>query len=192
MLCLPVRVVSSPHHRAMLAIKSLTQSIRTAALALAVVACVGAQASTIVGRVVGVADGDTVTVLDADRVQHKVRLSGIDAPERTQAFGTRSKQSLSDLVFSKTVTVEATKVDRYGRTIGKVLVDGRDSNLIQVQRGFGWHYRAYAPEQSPSDRALYALAEREARAARRGLWADASPIAPWDFRKAGRNTKASP
>lgn len=144
------------------------------------------QAGTIEGRVVGVADGDTVTVLDADKVQHKIRLSGIDAPEKNQDFGNRSKQSLSDLVFSKQVTVETDKTDRYGREVGKVLVNGLDANLEQVQRGFAWHYRAYKREQSFNDRVLYDLAESDARAARRGLWRDAYPEPPWDYRQQRR------
>ena len=140
-------------------------------------------AGIIEGRVVGVADGDTITVLDADRVQHRIRLGGIDAPEKRQAFGTRSKQSLSDIVFNRAVTVETGKTDRYGRAIGKVLVDGIDANLQQVSRGFAWHYKAYEREQSLSDRQLYDFAQSEARAARRGLWQDAEPVAPWDWRK---------
>ena len=139
-------------------------------------------AGTIDGRVVSVADGDTVTVLDADKIQHKIRLSGIDAPEKAQAFGNRSKESLSDLVFSKAVTVVTEKKDRDGRDVGKVFVDGLDANLQQVQRGFAWHYKAYEREQSGSDRNAYADAENEARAARRGLWVDAVPVPPWDFR----------
>ena len=91
---------------------------------------VSIHAATIGGRGVGVADGDTVTVLDAEKVQHKIRLGGVDAPERRQDFGNRSKQSLSDLVFAKLVAVESTKKDRYGRAVGKVLVDGVDANLI--------------------------------------------------------------
>ena len=139
-------------------------------------------AGTIDGRVVSVADGDTITVLDNDKVQHKIRLGGIDAPEKSQAYGNRSKESLSDLVFSKAVTVETEKKDRYGRDVGKVLVSGVDANLLQVQRGFAWHYKAYQREQSANDRKLYDLAESEARAARRGLWADDVSVPPWDFR----------
>ncbi len=145
------------------------------------------QAATIEGRVVGVADGDTVTVLDAGKVQHKIRLAGIDAPEMKQDFGQRSKQSLSNLVFSKTVTVETDKKDRYGREIGKVLVNGMDANLEQVQRGFAWHYKAYEREQSANDRKLYDFAESEARAAKRGLWRDTEPMPPWDYRRAKRS-----
>jgi endonuclease YncB( thermonuclease family) len=144
-------------------------------------------AATIEGRVVGVTDGDSVTVLGADKVQHKIRLAGIDAPEKKQDFGQRSKQSLSDLVFSKTVTVETGKKDRYGREVGKVLVNGLDANLEQVQRGFAWHYKAYQREQSASDRTLYDFAESEAKAAKRGLWRDADPMPPWGYRKAKRS-----
>ena len=140
-------------------------------------------AGTIEGRVVAIADGDTITVLDADKVQHRIRLGGIDAPEKRQAFGARSKQSLSDIVFNRAVTVETGKTDRYGRAIGKVLVDGIDANLQQVSRGFAWHFKAYEREQSANDRHLYDFAQGEAKGARRGLWQDAEPVAPWDWRK---------
>lgn len=158
-------------------------TIAACALLLLALAC---NAATIEGRVVGVTDGDTVTVLDADKVQHKVRLSGIDAPEKKQPFGQRSKESLSELVFSKTVAVETGKTDRYGREVGKVLVDGIDANLVQVQRGFAWHYKAYEREQSPSDRKVYADAEIEAKAAGCGVWLDAAPVPPWEYRRQQR------
>ena len=116
----------------------------------------------------GVADGDTITVLDANKVQLKIRLAGIDAPEKAQAFGNRSKESLSELVFDKTVAVETTKRDKYGRQIGKVLVDGRDVNLVQVERGMAWFYRQYQREQSPNDQRLYEAAEDATRAGKRG------------------------
>jgi len=139
-------------------------------------------AETITGHVVGVADGDTITVLDADKVQHKIRLAGIDAPEKKQAFGNRSKESLSALAFDKTVNVETDKQDRYGRQVGKVLVNGQDVNLVQVERGMAWFYRQYQREQSPNDRRLYEAAEDAARADKRGLWRDADPMPPWEFR----------
>ena len=148
---------------------------------LLALACV-AHAETITGMVVGVTDGDTITVLDADKVQHKIRLAGIDAPEKKQAFGNRSKESLSDMVFDKTVNVETEKRDRYGRQIGKVLVDGLDVNLVQVERGMAWFFRQYQREQSPNDRRLYEAAEDAAKAGKRGLWRDAEPVPPWDFR----------
>ncbi len=139
-------------------------------------------AATIEGRVVGVADGDTVTMLDTEKVQHKIRLSGIDAPEKKQPFGQRSKESPSDLVFNKPVTVDTDKQDRYGRKVGKVLVDGQDANLEQVKRGMAWHYKTYEREQSANDRKVYADAESDARAARLGLWNDSEPVPPWEFR----------
>lgn len=143
-------------------------------------------AGVIDGRVVGVLDGDTVDVLDAAKVQHRIRLGGIDAPEKKQAFGARSKQSLSDIVFDRHVSVETGKKDRYGREIGKILVDGMDANLQQVARGFAWHYKKYEREQSSNDRRLYDFAESEAKAAKRGLWRDLEPIPPWDWRKGRR------
>ncbi|WP_238526357.1 thermonuclease family protein [Azospira oryzae] len=112
---------------------------------------------------------------------------GIDAPEKSQAFGTRSKQSLSALVFGKQVAVEFYKKDRYGRLIAKIATPNTpDANLEQVKRGMAWHYKDYQREQSPIDRETYANAEEEARAYRRGLWSDTDPVAPWAFRKAKR------
>jgi endonuclease YncB( thermonuclease family) len=133
--------------------------------------------------VVGVADGDTITVLDDKRRQHKIRLAGIDAPEKAQDFGNLSKASLSDLVYRQQVVVETSKIDRYGRSVGKVSIAGRDINLEQVRRGMAWHYTAYEREQAPMDRQAYAAAEFDARTARTGLWAMPSPIPPWDFRR---------
>lgn len=141
---------------------------------------------TLEGRVVGVADGDTITVFGAGNRQTRVRLQGIDAPESRQAFGQVSKQNLSDLVFDRQVVVEYEKTDRYGRTLGKVIAGGRDVNLEQVKTGLAWHYKYYQDDQSPSDRRLYADAETEARSARRGLWADSGPVPPWDFRRGKR------
>lgn len=139
-------------------------------------------AGVVEGRVVGIADGDTITVLDDTNTLHKIRLAGIDAPEKKQPFGNRSKESLSDLVFAKTVIVVTDKRDKYGREVGKVLVDGLDANLVQVQRGMAWHYKAYEREQPTVDRMVYVDAENEARAGRRGLWADVGPMPPWEFR----------
>jgi endonuclease YncB( thermonuclease family) len=160
------------------------QAIGATLAGLLLVLPVASLAGTITGKVVGVADGDTITVLDADKVQHKIRLAGIDAPEKKQAFGNRSKESLSDLVFDKRVTVETEKRDRFGREIGKVLVNGRDVNLVQVESGMAWFYRQYQREQSPNDRRLYEAAEDAAKAGKRGLWRDVDPTPPWDFRKA--------
>jgi endonuclease YncB( thermonuclease family) len=150
-----------------------------------------AQPQTITGKVVGVSDGDTITVLDASKKQHKVRLDGIDAPESNQDFGSRAKQSLSDLVFGKTVTVISSKKDRYGRTLGKVMLsDGKDINLEQIERGMAWFYRQYAKELQPEDARSYEQAELAAREEKAGLWADPSPTPPWDFRHGARTAKA--
>jgi endonuclease YncB( thermonuclease family) len=139
-------------------------------------------AKTVEGKVVGVHDGDTITILDSENVQHKIRLNGIDAPELKQDFGNRSKQNLSDLVFGKNVKVKIDKKDRYGREVGVVLVDGKDANLEQVRAGFAWHYKKYASEQTEFDQKKYSEAETTARNSRRGLWFDANPTAPWDYR----------
>lgn len=142
-----------------------------------------AGAQTLNGRVIRVADGDTITVLDATNTQHRIRLEGIDAPESHQAFGSQSKQSLAQMIFDQDVTVIYQKTDQYGRLVGKILFGGRDINLEQVKSGMAWHYKEYQREQTVADRELYASAENEARAARRGLWLDADPVEPSAFRK---------
>jgi endonuclease YncB( thermonuclease family) len=139
------------------------------------------------GKVVGVADGDTITVLDSSKTQHKVRLAGIDAPEKGQPFGNRSRISLALMVFQREVTIQTYKTDRYGREVGKVLHDGQDVCLAQVKKGLAWHYKAYAREQSDDDRNAYAAAEDAARAGKVGLWADKVPVAPWEWRKSKKS-----
>jgi len=167
--------------------RSMTSIKKRIFLAFALSLSLGlACANTIAGIVVGVADGDTVTVLDAVKAQHKIRLSGIDAPEKAQPFGQRSKENLSHLVFGKHVTVETGKIDRYGRTVGKVLIGGVDANLEQVRAGFAWHYKKYEGEQTSEDRRAYAGAETAARVARVGLWLDSTQLAPWDWRSCRR------
>lgn len=142
---------------------------------------------TLAGRVVGVLDGDTVTVLDTSRMQHRVRLAGIDAPEKNQGFGEVSKQNLARVVFGRFVMVEYDKRDRYDRIVGKVLVDGRDACLRQIQDGLAWHFKRYEKEQSAADRITYAAAEEQARIARRGLWREPQPVPPWEFRKSRKS-----
>jgi endonuclease YncB( thermonuclease family) len=142
-----------------------------------------AYAEVLSGRVVGVADGDTITVLDSTHAQHKIRLAGIDAPEKKQAFGNVSKKSLSDMVFNQQVDVEWHKEDRYGRKVGKVLVNDEDVNLEQIKRGMAWFYKKYKGELIQEDRIIYDQAQLEAEANQVGLWVDSYPIPPWDFRK---------
>lgn len=154
---------------------------------LVALSCQVALANELQGRVVGVSDGDTITVLDAKNHQHKVRLAGIDAPEKSQAFGQTSKKHLSEVVFGETVVVEWQKLDRYGRVVGKVLLEGFDVCLEQIRKGMAWHYKKYAGTQSVRDRQTYAAVETEARLARLGLWIYESPEPPWDYRHRGRS-----
>jgi len=143
-------------------------------------------AQPMTGKVVAVADGDTLTVLDGSRTQIKVRLDGIDTPERGQPFGTVARERLADLTMGKTVTIHGSKRDRYGRTIGRVEVEGQDVNRQMVADGLAWHYTRYSDDQQ------LAAAEREARAARRGLWADAKPVPPWEWRATAKDRKRQP
>lgn len=150
-----------------------------------------AHSETIQGRVVAVLDGDTLTVLDSGNHQHHIRLIGIDAPEKSQPFGRRSKESLSSLVAGRDVSVEVTKVERWGRWLGKVLVNGTDVNLEQVRLGMAWHYKAYAREQPLPERSVYADAEVQATQGRVGLWSDSAPTPPWEYRRTTRHLQDS-
>jgi endonuclease YncB( thermonuclease family) len=164
------------------------QPIKAALLTALLCLSAAAQPQIITGKVVAITDGDTLTILDASNKQHKIRLDGIDAPEASHDFGSRAKQSLSDLVFGKTVTVISSKKDRYGRTLGKVMLEKRDINLEQIRRGFAWFYRYYAQELRPEDAVEYEKAENFAKAGKLGLWTDPSPTPPWDFRR-GKTAK---
>ena len=135
---------------------------------------------TVTGRVVGVIDGDTLSVLTSEHHEMRVRLAEIDAPESKQAFGKRAKQALADLVYGRTVTVQIIDWDRYARAVGVVSRGDTDVNLEMVRRGMAWAYRKYLERPEILD------AERQARLDRRGLWADAQPAAPWEFRHAGQ------
>jgi endonuclease YncB( thermonuclease family) len=132
--------------------------------------------------VVGISDGDTVTVLDALHAQHRIRLTGIDAPEKAQPYGDASKRHLSNMVFGEVVTVEYEKHDRYGRIVGKIMKNGHDASLEQLRAGLAWHYKQYQREQSRADRNAYAEFEHEAQQAHAGLWRDRAPVPPWTWR----------
>ena len=140
-------------------------------------------AKTIEGLVVGVADGDTITVLDQQKNTYKIRLQGIDAPEKKQAFGEKSKQSLHDLVHGKQVRIEYDKEDKYGRIVGKITLDDLDICLQQLVLGMAWHYKKYQNEQSVADRVVYNDAELKSKSLKLGLWAEETPMPPWEFRK---------
>lgn len=132
--------------------------------------------------VIGIADGDTLTARCGDE-NVKVRIAEIDAPEKGQAFGTRSRQHLADLCFQRQAIVRPQTVDRYGRTVARVECSGTDVSASQVRSGMAWVFDRYV-----TDRALYPLQD-EAREASRGLWADINPVAPWEWRKQHRTTE---
>ena len=137
----------------------------------------------LIGKVVSVYDGDTITVLSGN-TQHKIRLEGIDTPESKQPFGNKAKQAMSGMVFGKQVKVVWKKKDRYGRTLGHVYVNGKWTNLQMIKQGMAWHYKQYSKDQE------LASAEVKAREKRIGLWSDKAPIAPWEWRKGNRNQNA--
>ena len=133
------------------------------------------------GRVVRVADGDTVSVLDSSNKQHKVRLFGIDTPERDQAHGKAAKKALSGLVAGKTVGVVRVETDTYGRTVGTLYLQDTNINVAMVHNGHAWWYRHYAPHNR-----LLEASEQQARNVKLGLWAAPNPVPPWDWRRGRR------
>ena len=147
----------------------------TAAVLLAVVPQLHA-ADPVVWRVVNVADGDTITALDEGNTQHRIRIDGIDAPERGQPFGTVARDRMTALAKGKTATIHGHGNDRYGRLLATVEIEGDDLGHRLVAEGLAWHYSRY------SDDATLDAAQRAARAARPGLWADAEPVPPWEWR----------
>ncbi len=148
-----------------------------------VLLCQSVQAETLSGTVIGVVDGDTLTVEDAQKRKHRIRLAEIDAPQRKQAFGTKSRQSLSALCLNKPVQVEWQAKDKNDRYLGQVKCDGVDANAEQVRAGMAWVSPASTRPGSP----LYEL-EAYARIRGIGLWADSSPVPPWEW---DPKTKAS-
>lgn len=149
---------------------------------IALLCCVMPASWAYEARVVGISDGDTVTVLDANKAQHKIRVAGIDAPEKAQAFGNKSKEHLSDLIYGKSVSIPDSKIDKYGRTVSKIMLGTLDAGLEQIKAGMAWHYKKYETEQSATDRASYSAAEKYARAARQGLWSQGDAQRPEEFR----------
>jgi endonuclease YncB( thermonuclease family) len=150
---------------------------------LCLFACTQASAETFEGLIVAVTDGDTITPLDSGRRQHKVRIAGIDAPEKAQPFGQRAKENLSRMAYGKAATAECYKVDRYNRQICTVFVSGKDVGLAQLDAGLAWWFSRYSNEQPPRQRAEYESAEDRAAADRLGLWQDEAPLPPWQWRK---------
>lgn len=148
----------------------------------------GLNAAEYSGRVVGVTDGDTIKVLENGKTLHKIRLYGIDAPERSQAFGSASKQALSHLIFGKDVRIEVVNIDRYGREVGIVLYQGDSwsANIRMISDGYAWAYTNYLRKK---DRLLYIDTEWAAKSEQRGLWADKDPTPPWNYRRAKKRKK---
>ena len=139
-------------------------------------------AAEIRGKVVAITDGDTIKVLDdLDKGVLKIRLNKIDAPEKKQAFGQKSKQYLSNLVFGKQVIIRFKEIDRYGRILGLIYINGVEVNLQMVKAGMAWHYSYY--DKTPA----YIEAEKKARASKVGLWIDPEPISPYEFRKSRKS-----
>jgi len=139
-------------------------------------------AQVLTGRAVKIIDGDTFTLLVNEHEQVKIRLDGIDAPEKGQAYGNRAKEYLSSMIWGESLTVIIKSKDRYGRFIGKVCTSTiSDVNLEMISAGYAWQYRDYNNDNS------YTVAENQARKNMRGLWQDKNPIRPQDFRKMKRN-----
>ena len=141
-------------------------------------------------KVQRVVDGDTVHVIDKAGKKFKVRLTGIDAPEKNQPYGLAATYKLTEILINKLVLLKSKPnngkpytVDRYKRVLAKIILDGRDINLSQVLRGYAWHFKRYQKQQSPSDRELYSEAEIDAKKNELGLWGEKNPIAPWKWRK---------
>lgn len=139
-------------------------------------------AAVITGKVIVISDGDTVHILTSDKKDIKIRLNKIDAPEHNQDFGQQSKKSLSDMIFGKTVTVQYQMKDRYGRVLGIIYLGSHDINLEQVKRGMAWVYRRY------TDDSVYIHAEGTAKQNKAGLWSNANPMNPEQFRHGSKNS----
>lgn len=138
--------------------------------------------ANLVGKVISVQDGDTVTMVDDESNLHRIRIGGIDAPEKDQPYGGVSTAHLTELSYGKLARAECFKVDRYGRDVCTVWVNGVDVGLAQLRMGLAWHYKRYSSEQSPEQRQAYAKAEDAARATVLGLWFQENPTPPWEWR----------
>ena len=164
---------------------SQNQALRLATFAsgfLTLTASVAA-AEDLRGVVIAVSTGSTLTVQGADRRQHRIRLAAIDPPEKGQGFAESSRQHLAELTLKKQAQLDCYRVDGSKRKVCRVLVNGRDVALAQIQAGLAWHYKRFEKEQTAGERAAYARTEEQARAARIGLWQSEKPVPPWEFRQ---------
>ena len=143
----------------------------------------GAKGDTLRGRAVKVQDGDTFDFLYGDNRKQRIRVAQMDAPEKNMPFGQKSKERFAELVMGKEIALVVNTVDRYGRIVGSVVIDGEDQSARMISEGMAWYYRQYGWTAS------LARLEEEARNAKRGLWADPNPQPPWEWRKANRGKK---
>lgn len=139
--------------------------------------CTYANSLELIGKVIKVSDGDTITLLTDDKVSHKVRLNDIDAPEKKQAFGNKSRDNLASYIAGEIVTVKYKSKDRYGRVLGTIYFDNLDINLQQIKNGYAWVYKQYSKNQT------YYKEEQKAKELKKGLWIEKNAIAPWEFRQ---------
>ena len=155
------------------------RSLHAAIIVISLYLPFSAQATDIYGKVVGISDGDTITILPDDKQNIKIRLVEIDAPEKNQPWGQKSKQALSDLVFSLSVTVDSKGQDRYGRTLGTVFLGNININKLMVEHGNAWAYTQYVRDQN------YFVLQKSAESMQLGLWSlsEDQIMAPWEWRK---------
>jgi endonuclease YncB( thermonuclease family) len=146
-----------------------------------------AHAETIRGHIVGITDGDSVTLLTVDQREVKIRLAWIDAPEKRQAFGEQAKTNLARMVFRQEVEADCGKLDMFKRPLCVIYLGSVDINLEQIRQGMAWHFKRYARRQQPKQRDEYAVAEFDAKVRRQGLWLDKNPVPPWEFRHPRHN-----
>lgn len=153
--------------------------MRTFLFSLLLILSINVSAQTLIGKVIKVSDGDTITILDSLHHQIKIRLYGIDCPEKGQDYGTVARKFTADKCFSKVIHVVSKGKDKYGRTLGIVMLpDKSELNLQLLQSGLAWHYKRF-------DKSIrYADAELKAQQQKQGLWANKNSVAPWEFRKA--------
>ncbi len=142
-------------------------------------------------RVVRVLNGDTLAVQDSQKRELRIRLSAIDAPEGGQVFGNKSKEALSDCALGKIAIIKGEKLDSFGRTVARVIVDGVDCNLRQIELGMAWYSKKYADDEAAAGEISYEAAEQVARAGKTGLWTDPNAVAPWIWLSASPTDKAA-
>jgi endonuclease YncB( thermonuclease family) len=167
-------------------------AIRTLLISLVLFAPAAVSAGPLTpGLVVAISDGDTITLLTEDKQQLKIRLAGIDTPEKKQAFGTKARDHLASRIFKQDVEVDLRKKDQYGRYLGVIYISGVDMNQSMIQDGYAWFYKHYAKDQPKEEAQRYAKAEADARSKQRGLWSDPNPVPPWEFRKEAKEEARS-